>query len=298
MTTLSVVVPAYNEEAYLPACLDSLLRQTRPIDEIIVVDNDSSDATGDVARRYARDYPNIRVVHESRPGVASARRCGFDQATSGIIAKIDADSLPAPSWAAEVVGFFDSERGREYAAMSGLVLISDGPAPRFERWFAELGARKYPDGAPLGGGLHGPNYALRASAWVTVRDTTIDDDAVWEDFDIGLALSDHGLTKYYVPGAEVFSSCRRLRHSPWSNWHYLRGGIRTARARNHERAITVMSRDFPVRLLTFTGMWLLFRPWDNEKKNWRPHRLFTRLDRARPLDADRHAAAESELRTA
>lgn len=298
MTTLSVVVPAFNEENYLGACLDSLLRQERPIDEIIVVDNDSTDATADVALAYACRHPSIQVIHEPTPGVASARRCGFDQAKSEIIAKIDADSMPTPTWSSAVVDFFAGERGRDFAAMAGLVLISDGPAPRFQRWFAELGARKYPDGAELGGGLRGPNYALRARAWSLVRDRTIDDPSVWEDFDIGLALGELGLRKYYVPNAEVLSSCRQLRHSPWHNRHYIKGGVRTAKARNHQKAIQVMAKDLPFRFLTFTGMWLLFRPWDEAKQNWRPHRLFTPLDRERPLATTLRPVAVPDRRSA
>ncbi len=58
--TISVIVCAYNEAAYLPACLKALLAQTRQADEVIVVDNASTDRTGQLARAI----PRVRVVHE------------------------------------------------------------------------------------------------------------------------------------------------------------------------------------------------------------------------------------------
>jgi hypothetical protein len=73
---LSFVVPAYNEEAYLPACLESVLAQTRELGdavEIIVVNNASSDRT----REVALGYSGVRVVDEPRKGLTFARQAGF-----------------------------------------------------------------------------------------------------------------------------------------------------------------------------------------------------------------------------
>ena len=60
----SVIVCARNESRYLPACLHSLLAQTRPPDEVLVIDNASTDNTREVAERI----PTVRVVHEPRKG--------------------------------------------------------------------------------------------------------------------------------------------------------------------------------------------------------------------------------------
>ena len=67
--TISVIVCAYNEEHYIAPCLQSLLSQSRPPDEIIVIDNASSDRTGTVARQVA----GVRVVDEPRKGLVIAR---------------------------------------------------------------------------------------------------------------------------------------------------------------------------------------------------------------------------------
>src|SRR5689334_20561145 len=67
--TISAIVCAYNEANYLPACLHALLAQTRPPDEIIVIDNASTDGTGDLGRAV----PGVRVIHEPARGLVVAR---------------------------------------------------------------------------------------------------------------------------------------------------------------------------------------------------------------------------------
>ena len=72
---LSVIVCAYNEERYVASCLHSLLAQTRPPDEIILIDNASQDRTGHVGRAI----PGVRVIHEARKGLVVARETGLAQ---------------------------------------------------------------------------------------------------------------------------------------------------------------------------------------------------------------------------
>ena len=69
---ISAIVCAYNEAVFLPACLHSLFSQTRPPDEIIVVNNASTDETGAVARAM----PGVRVVDEPAKGLVVARETG------------------------------------------------------------------------------------------------------------------------------------------------------------------------------------------------------------------------------
>ena len=78
---LSFVVPAYNEEAYLADCLDSILSQTRPLSiptEIIVVNNASTDGTAAILERY----PGVILVDEPRKGLTHARQAGAQRANS------------------------------------------------------------------------------------------------------------------------------------------------------------------------------------------------------------------------
>ena len=103
---LSFVVPAYNEEAYLPPCLDSICEQIRTLPagtcEIIVVNNASTDRTREVALRY----PGVTVVDEPRKGLTFARQAGFAASSGTLIANVDADSRLTPGWVSKVLTTF------------------------------------------------------------------------------------------------------------------------------------------------------------------------------------------------
>lgn len=61
---LTVVIPVYNVEKYLSKCIESILNQTLPVDEIILVDDGSKDRSGEIADEYAAKYNNIKVIHQ------------------------------------------------------------------------------------------------------------------------------------------------------------------------------------------------------------------------------------------
>ncbi|WP_269550630.1 glycosyltransferase family A protein [Gordonia amicalis] len=289
MSKLTVVVPAFNEEDFIEGCLDRLVDQTRPIDEIIVVDNGSTDATPQIVDRYVDAHPTVTRLVEHTPGVMAARRAGFDAATSDIIAKTDADSRVAPDWAERIVAFFDSDAGTDHAALTGPVLTWDGPFYEFQRKLQTKTLGPLGDGGEIKS-VHGPNYALRRTVWLRVREKLQTTDDVWEDLDLGLTLSETEHRIYFDPKVAADASCRQLRHSPWANRSYITGGLRTARGRNNDAAIKTMRIDLPIRFVMFTGMWVLFRPWDPTKKNWRLHRLFLPLERERRLVTSGRAA--------
>lgn len=89
--TISIVVPIYNVEAYLPNCLDSIIAQTYANIEIILVDDGSPDQCGAICDRYAASDDRIRVFHIPNGGVAKARRLGFERATGEYIMFVDPD---------------------------------------------------------------------------------------------------------------------------------------------------------------------------------------------------------------
>lgn len=88
---VSVIIPAYNIASYLPACLDSLLRQTYKELEIIVMDDGSRDATGEVAERYAALDARIRAAHQPNNGVMMARKHAMELATGDYLCFVDGD---------------------------------------------------------------------------------------------------------------------------------------------------------------------------------------------------------------
>jgi len=93
---ISVVVPVYNVEKYLPACLDSLVGQTYRNLEIILVDDGATDRSGKICDEYAQKDPRIQVIHQKNAGVAMARNAGIDRASGIYISFVDSDD-----WLAE-----------------------------------------------------------------------------------------------------------------------------------------------------------------------------------------------------
>lgn len=88
---ISVIVPVYNVEPYLRQCLDSLINQTYPKLEIILVDDGSTDLSGDICDSYASRDSRIKVLHKKNGGVSSARNSGLDIATGEFVAFVDSD---------------------------------------------------------------------------------------------------------------------------------------------------------------------------------------------------------------
>ena len=110
---ITVIVCAHNEERTLPACLHSLLAQTRPPDELLVINNASTDETGATARQVA----NVRVVDEPRKGLVVARETGRVEARGNLLVYVDADCRPPLTWLERIERHFD--RDPDLVALSG-----------------------------------------------------------------------------------------------------------------------------------------------------------------------------------
>jgi glycosyltransferase involved in cell wall biosynthesis len=95
--SIAVIVPVHNAAAFLADALRSALGQTYPATEIIVVDDGSTDASPDIARRFARGDSRIRVLHQDQRGPSAARNLGIDASLSALIAPLDADDLWRPT---------------------------------------------------------------------------------------------------------------------------------------------------------------------------------------------------------
>lgn len=100
-TSVSVIIPVYNGVQTLPACLKALQEQTRPPDELIVVDDGSTDGTALVAQQF-----KVTVLSQANAGPASARNYGARVAQGDILLFTDADCTPAPDWVERMVAPF------------------------------------------------------------------------------------------------------------------------------------------------------------------------------------------------
>ncbi len=186
--SLSIVIPAYNEESALGACLDSIACQTVLPDEVIVVDNNSTDRTAAIAA----SYPFVTLIHEVAQGRAHARNAGFSAAHGDIIGRINADVLLCQDWVRHARQAFDSNQ-----ALGGLTgpLVTDtipGTAALSSTFWPRLYFRLVKTVLRTQTMLGG-NMLISQQAWATVKhETCLDDLLVHEDQDISLLLAGYG----------------------------------------------------------------------------------------------------------
>lgn len=95
---LSVIVPIYNADEYLPQCLDSIINQTYKNLEIILVDDGSTDQSFDICNTYAIKDQRIKVIHKDNDGLVNARKSGINYATGDYIGYVDADDFIEPDY--------------------------------------------------------------------------------------------------------------------------------------------------------------------------------------------------------
>ncbi len=96
---VAVIVPAYNIERYLGACLESVLAQTYEELDIVVVDDGSTDSSGEIADEFARRDPRVRVIHKANGGLSDARNAALDTldaTTTPFVTFVDGDDLLHP----------------------------------------------------------------------------------------------------------------------------------------------------------------------------------------------------------
>lgn len=208
---LSFVIPAYNEEVLLRACVHSILAQLAQggVDaEIIVVNNASTDRT----REVAASLPGVRVVDEPRKGIVRARQAGFVAATGDLIANIDADTRLTPGWVAQVYTRFS--RDPALVALSGPCIYDDLSAPvrvGIRLFYAlafvsYLTTRFVLNRSSL---LQGGNYVIRRDALRAIGGYNTAIEFYGEDTDAAYRL--HQLGKVvFTPRLPIYASGRRL----------------------------------------------------------------------------------------
>ncbi|HEV2577563.1 MAG TPA: glycosyltransferase family 2 protein [Acidobacteriaceae bacterium] len=218
---LSFVVPAYNEEAYLGACLDSILEQTRGLEhltEIIVVNNASTDGTRAIALRYAMQDARVRLVDEQRKGLPFARQAGFLASTGSLLANVDSDSRLTPGWVENVLRTFRDHEGNhpQLVALSGPLVYYDLTSSQRRlvsvfyliAWLT-YGINKYI--LRVGSMVQGGNFVLSRAALEAIGGYDVSITFYGEDTDIARRL--HAVGKVlFTFDLKMLSSARRLKH--------------------------------------------------------------------------------------
>lgn len=183
MTRVSVVVPVRDDADHLRRCLAALAAQTRPADEVVVVDNGSSDDSASVARAAG-----ARVVAEPVRGIARASARGYDTATGDVLVRLDADTVPPPGWIAAALRLLAEP---STVAVTGPGRPLDG-GPVLQRVWDAVYMRPYfvlVRGALGRPPLFGSALAVRRSTWEAVRDRVHrEDPEVHDDVDLSMQL--------------------------------------------------------------------------------------------------------------
>lgn len=242
--SVTIVIPAHNEERHLGACLQAIADQTVQPLEVIVVDNNSTDRTAEIAR----NFPFVRVLPEPQQGRVFARNAGFAAAKGEIIGRIDADIILPPNWVAHIQAFYDDPANQD-SAWSGAGYFYNVPLPGLVSW--AYGKLAFGFNRLLIGHytLWGSNMAITARQWRTVRDDVCLRNDVHEDLDIAMHIHDSGSRIVYDAGIKVRAELRRVKTDRHQLWGYLQWWPRTLRL--HGR------KTWP--LCWFVGVFLLYQ---------------------------------------
>ncbi|MCX6712659.1 MAG: glycosyltransferase family A protein [Candidatus Vogelbacteria bacterium] len=223
ITKLSFIVPAYNEEARLGKCLESILAATANFSvptEIIVVNNASTDKTKEVAR----SYPGIIVVDEPRKGLPSARQAGHLASTGEIEAHIDADTLMSPGWPEKVA--IEFAKNPNLVALSGPYIYYDMSLlirAGVKIWYGFAYLLHFVNHRVLkiGAIVQGGNFAVRKTALEKIGGFNLDAGFYSEDADLARRIQSTGRVKFtfFLP---LKTSGRRFRGDGLfkTGWNY------------------------------------------------------------------------------
>jgi glycosyltransferase involved in cell wall biosynthesis len=200
---ISIVIPVYNEGSHLAACLDAIAAQSKAPFEVIVVDNNSTDNTYEIASKY--DF--ITLLKEPKQGVIHARTTGFDAASGDIIARIDADTILPVDWIESIEEVMSDT---SIDAASGLARYMNVAYAEFfnaiDLYFRNYLHRKLKNRVYL----WGANMAIRKNAWQKVRGDLCAHAGIHEDYDLAIHLQEAGGKVVFDERMKADVSSRRI----------------------------------------------------------------------------------------
>jgi glycosyltransferase involved in cell wall biosynthesis len=212
--TLTIVIPVFNEQDHIKACLEAIAAQTVLPDEVIVVDNNSTDRTIDIAGQFRF----VKILKEKRQGVLFAKNTGFDAAGSDLIGRIDADSLLPPRWV-QTVKTHMSDGG--YQAMTGPVNYYDMPLPESNYHLDHWMRASIYNWSPKSPFLFGSNMAIRRDVWKKMKSSLCADTYMHEDLDLAIHLYKSGHRILYSSKLLAGASGRRYNDTPSRFYWYI-----------------------------------------------------------------------------
>jgi glycosyltransferase involved in cell wall biosynthesis len=229
--TLSIIIPVYNESDHLKGCLRAIAKQTVMPDQVIVVDNNSTDDSV----KIANSFKFVEVITEKKQGIVYARNAGFNAARTDIIGRIDSDSLLPKNWVEEVIKFYEDEEHFRIFAWTSEGYWYNMHLPKLYSWFsAQIVFRfnrfilgHYP--------LWGSSMAITRHSWQEVKKNVCHRNDIHEDLDLSIHLHHRGYQITYASGIPVGAYVRRVSTEFSKLWDYLLLWPKTLRVHNLAR---------------------------------------------------------------
>ena len=221
--TVSVIIPAHNAGNCLPMLIDSLLNQSRKADEILVVDDHSTDSTTDVARRYGI----LLLQNNTNKGPAAARNLGIKASINEILAFIDADCIADQDWIKNILEEFKDSREK--------VIVGKINIPKSTFLGDSISALGFPAGGHMGldkmwrvdnegrtNHITTANFALRKKTMLKIGlfDETFPYGC--EDVEFSIRCRRENIPIYYKKNM-IYIHAPRKEFRSFIKWHIVRG---------------------------------------------------------------------------
>jgi len=170
--TISVIVPAFNVERYVGEAIDSLLQQTKPFFEVIVVDDGSTDGTTRILERYERDG-SITMLRTPNGGPGPARNLGLSRATGEYVYLFDSDDKLAPNFVERMQGLITESPGVDTVYFSGGVFFDTARETTFKPTYTRLLAGSF------GSGIEATKALIAAQSFFTQSCLYLSKRSIW-----------------------------------------------------------------------------------------------------------------------
>ncbi len=229
---LTLVIPAYNESRHLKLCLDAVKIQTIMPDEVIVVDNNSTDNTVNIAQKFSF----VKVIQEREQGIYFARNKGFNSAKYNIIARIDADTVLPNHWVERIKEFYSKDANKNIAWTSAGYFYNVH-FPKLSGYMQSQITFRFNRFLLGHYVLWGSTMAITQKQWKDVKKQTCARNDIHEDLDLAIHLHILGYQIFYDSGIYVAVFMRRVLTDRDKLWKYLQLWPKTLRVHHMNKWI-------------------------------------------------------------
>lgn len=194
MKKVSLYIPCYNAKRFIKECLESIFRQKYPIDEVLIIDDGSTDDTVDICSQYP-----VRIIsHRENKGLAASRNTAFREASNEFVASLDADCVLKPDWLEQLMESFVNDK----VAGTGGMLVERYTLRVADKWrlahMSQHWGNELIANPPF---LYGSNTVFKKNAIRSVGFYNENFRNNYEDVELSMRLSEAGFSLIYNPKA-------------------------------------------------------------------------------------------------